>query len=728
MSESDSQGQRPKPAPAAKRAEPRSLDDLARELGGVPGAAPAASGEGESLRDVGRFRLDKSGALLGRAKLEPRKAHRPAGEEESATAERQAPVDPARPRKAALPPKRGARRPSGFPERAGAVGELARAAAGEDDELSIPAGAFLYGEGRQSREIDAFAIDRTPVTNAQYAHFVRATRHRPPLYWDNASYPDVLRDHPVVGVDYFDALAYARWAGKDLPFEDEWERAARGVDGRTYPWGNDQELSGANTARVGLKMTVPVDLHRANVSPEGVRDMVGNAWEITHSPAPGGGVVVRGGSWHDFALYAKTWFRFASKPEARNGTIGFRCVRRPKDDPRSAAPREVSTTQADAEIAARRGSQPVDSRDGWSAEKRDLILDKQRLMTYVAEARAQALLGAVTASVPVVADPTPVAAPAPAAKPAAQSEPAAQSKSAAQSKPAAQPKPTLQKAPAAQAKPVVVPKPPAQAGPPIQPKPPAVKHTAQAAATPARSESRKARFGAPGMPRTMWLLLGIGFLLFGGVLVMLVNRGDEDDGVSDLVIDGEPDVSPGSPTPRSPLADLPEAPRYEEFPGANEPPRVLDAAYGSDRERLDQGLWLLLIIDPRTEEGEQTLKTAHELHRRLEPTGVHVTVVLPRDPYEDADGRLVEDQALDDQLKADGRHWLWDGIHVVLDPATADGSGRGVLGTKYAFEGDRVAAMLLHDGQIQSRTAPPEGGFTAVSLVSLAKRAMELAR
>ena len=98
----------------------------------------------------------------------------------------------------------------------------------------------------------------------------------------------------------------------------------------------------------------------------------------------------------------------------------------------------------------------------------------------------------------------------------------------------------------------------------------------------------------------------------------------------------------------------------------------------------------------------------------------------PRDPYEDAEGSLVGDEALDAQLQADGRNWLWDGIHVVLDPFQED-SGRGLLATKYTFEGDAVAAMLLHRGQVERRTAPPEGGFTEASLVSLAKRAMELA-
>ena len=206
---------------------------------------------------------------------------------------------------------------------------------------------------------------------------MRDTGHRPPLYWPDGTLPDELRDHPVVGVDYFDALAYARWVGKDLPYEDEWERAARGTDGRTYPWGNEPELGEANTARLGHKMTVPVGWHAMNVSPEGACDLIGNVWEITHSPAPGGGIVVRGGSWYDFVLYAKGWFRFASRVDARNGTIGFRCVRRERDRPD--ADREVPPHAVDAAIEERRRPQPTPDPASFSAERRDLVPDYRRL-------------------------------------------------------------------------------------------------------------------------------------------------------------------------------------------------------------------------------------------------------------------------------------------------------------------------------------------------------------
>ncbi len=254
------------------------------------------------------------------------------------------------------------------------------------DQVFVPSGPFLYGEAREERSLPAYWIDKYPVTNADYEVFVEETGHRAPAYWPQGQLPRALRDHPVVGVDYFDALAYASWVGKDLPFEDEWERAARGRDGRIFPWGNEPELSGANTARAGVRCTVTVDTHKINISPEGCWDMVGNCWELTHSPAPGGGVVVRGGSWYDFALYAKTYFRFASRPDVCNGTIGFRCVRR--DQPRDDAPREVHPGHVADEINKRRGKRPLVDWTSFSAERRDLVPDFAHLARIEAESRA----------------------------------------------------------------------------------------------------------------------------------------------------------------------------------------------------------------------------------------------------------------------------------------------------------------------------------------------------
>jgi len=245
-----------------------------------------------------------------------------------------------------------------------------------DGLVSIPAGAWLRGEEKRTATLPAYRIDRDPVTHGDYEVFVLATGHRPPLYWKGGRCPEELRDHPVVGVDYFDAIAYARWAKKDLPFEDELERAARGTDGRTYPWGEEPDLC-ANTARTGARSTIPVGFYAKNTSPDGCRDMVGNVWELTHSSAPRSSVIVRGGSWFDFAVDAKTWSKRATRPDARNGTIGFRCVVRPA--PRTDVARAVPDAEVDAALAARRGRGEAVDPATWSVDRRDLVPDFRRL-------------------------------------------------------------------------------------------------------------------------------------------------------------------------------------------------------------------------------------------------------------------------------------------------------------------------------------------------------------
>jgi formylglycine-generating enzyme required for sulfatase activity len=172
----------------------------------------------------------------------------------------------------------------------------------------IPAGEFLMGsdpdkdEHAQENEqpqhtvyLPDYAMAKTPATNAQYAAFVRATRRKPPphwriLFWKKRWPPIGKKDHPVVNVSWHDAMAYCRWlsevAGKPyrLPSEVEWEKGARGTDGRIYPWGDVWDAAQCNT-REGRKKqsTTPVGAYPEGASPYGLLDMVGNVWEWTRS-------------------------------------------------------------------------------------------------------------------------------------------------------------------------------------------------------------------------------------------------------------------------------------------------------------------------------------------------------------------------------------------------------------------------------------------------------------
>jgi formylglycine-generating enzyme required for sulfatase activity len=143
----------------------------------------------------------------------------------------------------------------------------------------VDGGEFRCGtEGKKTR-LPAFHIDVYPTTNSDYAQFIAATGHRPPEHWSGGAFPAELANHPVVFVSWHDADAYAQWAGKSLPTSQQWEKAARGVDGDTYPWGNGETLAKCNVRESRIGATTPVDRYHSGVSPYGVYDMCGNVWE-----------------------------------------------------------------------------------------------------------------------------------------------------------------------------------------------------------------------------------------------------------------------------------------------------------------------------------------------------------------------------------------------------------------------------------------------------------------
>ena len=206
-------------------------------------------------------------------------------------------------------------------------------------EVLVPTGAFTMGEGDTQRTVDVaeFYVDVYPYTNGQYEAFVRDTGHRPPPHWNGREVPPGLEEHPVVNVSYHDAQVCAEWRSEKegrtyrLPTEEEWEKAARGTNGRTYPWGDDFEPGRCNTWETGKRGTTPVGSYPRGFSPYGCYDMSGNVWEWTESlyekdkPYR----VLRGGSWYNSPYYVRCATRYSTHPAFRYSNIGFRCARTP---------------------------------------------------------------------------------------------------------------------------------------------------------------------------------------------------------------------------------------------------------------------------------------------------------------------------------------------------------------------------------------------------------------
>lgn len=227
----------------------------------------------------------------------------------------------------------------------------------------VPQGAFMMGASPQdtaaqadekpqrSVVLDAYCIDRTEVSNAQYAEFLKATNHTAPRDWNGSEYPKNINqnfgDLPVVDVSWFDARDYCTWQRNHLPTEAQWEKAARGTDGRIFPWGNTFVSPNANSGQTTPRGLQPVDSNATGQSRYGALNMAGNVAEwvadwylpdaYTRMPdlnpqgpedSAVGNRVVRGGSYNDAPQNLRVSARVGVFPPVTVlPNVGFRCAR-----------------------------------------------------------------------------------------------------------------------------------------------------------------------------------------------------------------------------------------------------------------------------------------------------------------------------------------------------------------------------------------------------------------
>ena len=203
---------------------------------------------------------------------------------------------------------------------------------------------FLRHLPKQKFESAVYYLDKYPVTNRDYGLFIKAGGYRDSKYWDDEGWEFVQdrqlkhprlwqtdryfmeKDQPVVGVSWYEAEAYARWTGKHLPTEEYWEKAARGDDGRLYPWGDEEpDENRCNFAR-NVGRTTPVGKYHKGRSSFGAYDMVGNVWEWCDSEWSDR-KIIRGGSWDSDPQGLRGSNRGRGVAGSGSDVIGFRCAR-----------------------------------------------------------------------------------------------------------------------------------------------------------------------------------------------------------------------------------------------------------------------------------------------------------------------------------------------------------------------------------------------------------------
>lgn len=216
------------------------------------------------------------------------------------------------------------------------------------DWVNIPGGLFRSGQDQSEVDVPAFRIERTEVTNGQYEAFLNECPagsscgpRDVPSYWEDQAYLDSRRDHPVVFVTWGDAAAFCRWEGGRLPTVLEWEKAARGTDGRSFPTGGAIDPAAVNilgSDRRDEKARAPKQIptwgvrdraYARDASPYGVLGMAGNVseWTASASEDEPDLRLAAGGSWDSWDLNdGRTYYRIPKNPTDRSSSLGFRCA------------------------------------------------------------------------------------------------------------------------------------------------------------------------------------------------------------------------------------------------------------------------------------------------------------------------------------------------------------------------------------------------------------------